>query len=169
MAIRDIAPWNWGRKDVGIRRESTEHPIVTLQRAMNRLFDDFFRDFDITPFGRLEESLDIFSPNIDLREDDKEFRVTAELPGMDENDIEIHLSNDALTIKGEKKEEKEEKEKDCYYRERAFGSFQRVISLPGEIDADKAEAKFKKGVLYVTIPKMARAQRETKKIKVKTE
>ncbi len=169
MAIRDIAPWNWGRKDVGIRREGAEHPIVSLQKAMNRLFDDFFHDFDIAPFGGIEESLGAFSPSIDLTEDDKEFRVTAELPGMDDNDIEIHLSNDALTIKGEKREEKEEKEKDCYYRERSFGSFQRVISLPGEIDPDKAEAKFKKGVLYVTIPKLARAQKETKKIKVKTE
>ena len=106
---------------------------------------------------------------MDVAEDGKEITLTAELPGLDEKDVEILLSNNVLTIKGEKKSEQEKKEKDYYRVERSYGSFSRTIPLPEGIDADKVNASFKKGVLTVTVPKLPEAQKEVKKIAVKAE
>jgi HSP20 family protein len=89
------------------------------------------------------------------------------LPGLDEKNIEVKLVNGSLTIKGEKKEEKEEKKKDYYLHERHFGSFERSFSVPDGVDSDKIEASFKKGVLIVTLPKKAEAQKPAKKIEIK--
>jgi HSP20 family protein len=104
---------------------------------------------------------------MDVAETDKAYELTAELPGMSESDVEVVASNGVLTIKGEKKEEKEEKKKDYYISERRYGSFERRMQVPDEVDADKIAATFKKGVLTVTLPKKAEAQKPTKKIEVK--
>jgi len=104
-----------------------------------------------------------------MKESDKQISITAELPGMDDKDIDISLTKDSLSIKGQKKEEKEDKGKDYYRMERSYGSFSRTIALPSEIDIDKVKAEFKKGLLTVTLPKTAKAIKETKKIPVKTE
>ena len=106
-------------------------------------------------------------PAVDVSETDKAYEITAELPGMDEKNVEVKLANDVLTIKGEKQDEKEEKRKDYYMRERSFGSFQRSFQVPDGVDADKIEANFKKGVLTVTLPKSTEAQKAEKKIAVK--
>ena len=94
--------------------------------------------------------------------------ITAELPGMDEKNVEVKLINGVLTIKGEKQDDKEEKKKDYYMRERSFGSFQRSFQVPEGVDTDKIEANFKKGVLTVTLPKSAETQKAEKKIAVKS-
>ncbi len=166
MAITDLIPWKREERAVPVRREE-EHPIQALQRDMNRLFDEFFREFGLAPFRPFEERWDVFSPRIDMVEGDKEIKVSAELPGMDEKDIDISLSHDVLTIRGEKKEEEEYRGKNYYRMERSYGSFQRSIPLPCEVDDDKAEAIFKRGVLTITLPKAAEAQ-SRKKITVKT-
>lgn len=153
------------KKTVPVRREEF-HPFSLLRREIDSIFDRFFRGFELEPFrGRFGA----FSPSIDVKESDKEISVSAELPGMDEKDIDVSLTRDSLTIKGEKKEEKEEKGKDYYRMERSFGSFSRTIPLPAEVDLDKAKAEFKKGVLTVTLPKSEKALKETKKIPVKAE
>ena len=90
------------------------------------------------------------APAVDIAEKDNAYEVTAELPGMDEKNIEVNVANGKLTIKGEKQEEKEEKKKDYYLHERHFGSFQRSFRVPEGVDADKIDAHFKKGVLTVT-------------------
>jgi len=107
------------------------------------------------------------APAMDLVEKDKEYEITAELPGIDEKNVEIKLSNHTLTIKGEKREEKEEKDKDYYLSERRYGSFQRSFQVPEGVDADKIDASFTKGVLTVKLPKTAEAQKAEKKITVK--
>jgi len=135
-----------------------------MQKEMNRLFDDFFRGIDTSPFG--EESLRKFSPAVDIRENEKEVAIQVELPGMDEKDVEVLLTDDTLTIKGEKKEEKEDKGKDHYHLERVFGSFQRVIPLPPGVDSQKTEAKFKKGILRIKLPKREEAKIKGKKIPI---
>ena len=163
--MKYMAPWRWGR-DVALRREAEENPIVSFQKAINTLFDDFFRGVD---FGPLETGMAKFNPRVDMAEDDKSITITAELPGLDEKDIEINLSKDILTIKGEKKEEKEEKGKERYYMERSFGSFQRMISIPSEVDTSKVDATFKKGVLNITLPKQAKAKEAQKKIQIKAD
>lgn len=110
---------------------------------------------------------ELTAPAVDLTEDDKTYKVTAELPGMDEKDIDVTVSGGALVIKGEKKEEKEEKDKNYYLSERSYGSFRRSFSLPEGVDQDKITANFAKGVLTVTLPKTADAQKAQKKIEVK--
>lgn len=110
---------------------------------------------------------DQMMPDIDEFEDEKAFFVTVELPGMDENDIDLSLKGRTLTIRGEKKQEEEKKEKDWYRRERMFGSFRRVIELPSEIDIEGIEASFDKGVLSMTLPKTEEAQEKTQHIEVK--
>jgi HSP20 family protein len=163
MTIRNLVPF--GKKSVPVRRED-ENPFSILRREMDSLFDNFFRGFDTEPF---ESRMGAFSPKVDVTEDDKEIKISAELPGMDEKDIDVSLQNDMLTIKGEKKEEKEDKGKDYYRMERSYGSFSRTIPLPVDVETDKVEAKFKKGVLSITLPKTAKAVAETKKIAVKVE
>jgi len=163
MTIRNLVPF--GKKSVPVKREE-ENPFAHLRREMDSLFDNFFRGFDIEPF---ESRMGAFTPKVDVTENDKEIKISAELPGMDEKDIDVSLQNDILTIKGEKKEEKEDKGKDYYRMERSYGSFIRTIPLPVEVETDKVEARFKKGVLSITLPKTAKAVAETKKVAVKVE
>ena len=151
-------------------------PFEALHREIDRLFEDFDGGiwrfpfhrpaFEVEPFSRRGETW-ATAPAMDVAETDKAYEVTAELPGMSESDVEVVASNGVLTIKGEKKEEKEEKKKDYYLSERRYGSFERRMQIPEDVNADKIEAAFKKGVLTVTLPKKAEAQKPTKKIEVK--
>lgn len=151
------------------------HPLETLRREVDRIFDNFHDGFgltpssrsifDIAPFGRKGAGWGV-APDVDLTETDKAYEITAELPGMDVKDIELKFAHDTLTIKGEKKEEKEEKKKDYYLSERRYGSFQRTFQTPDGVDPDKIEASFDKGVLKVTLPKTAHAQSHEKKIAI---
>lgn len=151
-------------------------PLETLQREIDRLFEDFGRPswrwplrrrtFGVEPFWRGEVSFGTL-PAVDVGEDDKAYEITAELPGMEEKDIALTVSGDMLSITGEKSDEKEEKKKDYYLSERRYGSFERSFRLPEGVDADKIEATFKKGVLTVTLPKRPEARKPEKKIAVK--
>jgi HSP20 family protein len=106
-------------------------------------------------------------PVVDAAESEKEYRITAELPGMTDKDVEVALANGVLTLKGEKKEEKEEKEKDYYMSERCYGSFHRSFPLPEDVDAERVEAKLKDGVLTVLLPRTGQAQANRKTIAIK--
>ena len=141
---------------------------------MDRLFDRFGggfgfpslrRMFDVEP---MRSSFSFSAPAIDMSEDEKTYKISAELPGIDAKDIDVLVSGDMLVLKGEKRREKEEKEKNYHYSERAYGSFQRPFELPASVDRDKIAADFSKGVLTITLPKRAEAQRPTKKIEVKS-
>jgi len=140
--------------------------MITFQQEMNRLFDEFFRGWGLTPWRGLGEMEWTFSPQVDVVEDDKEIRVSAELPGMDADDVDISIAQGLLTISGEKREEKEDRGKNYYRMERSYGSFRRAIPLPVEVDENKAEAIFKKGVLTITLPKTAESQAK-KRISIK--
>ena len=107
------------------------------------------------------------APRIDISETDTELRIEVELPGIDEKDVCLTLTDNVLMIRGEKKAEREEKDKNYYVSERSFGSFQRAIPLPTEVDADKVEASFKNGVLTVRLPKTPEAEAKTRRIEVK--
>lgn len=136
---------------------------------MDRLFDRFGSGFGFPswPRGMFESSETVSVAAVDLAETDKAYTVTAELPGMDEKDIDVSINGDMLVIKGEKRQEKEEKDKNYYLSERSYGQFQRSFSLPTGIDRDKIAAEFAKGVLTLTLPKSAEAQQQQKKIEVK--
>jgi HSP20 family protein len=152
-------------------------PFEALRREVDRLFEDFDRGGWTSPFRR-REIYDIeplwkrgltlaTTPAVDVIEKDNAYEISAELPGMDEKNIEVKLSNGGLTIKGEKQEEKEEKKKDYYLHECHFGSFERCFAVPEGVDTDKIEASFKKGVLTVKLPKKPEAIKPAKKIEVK--
>lgn len=149
-------------------------PFESLRREIDALFDDF-RPFDwrlpSKMFGfevpRLSAAEWQIAPAIDLIEKDDTYEITAELPGLDEKDVEVRLSNHTLTITGEKSEEKEDKRKDYYLSERRYGSFQRSFQLPEGADSDKIDARFAKGVLTVTLPKTTEAKKAEKKIAIK--
>ncbi len=167
MPVPNLIPWKRREKKVPAKYEE-QHPLATFQREINQLFDDFFsRGFGLSRFGDFPEGFGDFSPQVDITETDKALTVTAELPGLDEKDVEVTLTRDALTISGEKKAEKEEKDQNYYRMERSYGSFRRTIPLPYEIEADKVEAQFKKGVLTITLPKTEVAQKQVKRITVK--
>ncbi|MBN2377153.1 MAG: Hsp20/alpha crystallin family protein [Sedimentisphaerales bacterium] len=167
MALGDLVPWKRRQRDLDVRRDYGS-PFQSLAQEMNRLFDDFRGRFDIEPFGFSRGEVGTFMPNVDITENDKEVQVTCELPGIDEKNIDITLSKDSITIKGEKKQETENQGRDYYRMERSYGSFQRMVPLPAEIDEDKTQAEFKKGVLIIKLPKTAEAQRTHKRIEVKS-
>ncbi len=168
MFRRSLLPSIWRRSDSPAAREE-DHPFFSLQRDMNRLFDSFFRDLDVSPTGPWETGMETFSPSIDVREDEKEIVVKAELPGVEDKDVEVLLSGNALTLKGEKREEKEEKEKGYYHMERRYGAFSRVIPLPEGVETEKAEASFKHGILTIRVPRKESAIETGKKIPIKSE
>ena len=150
-------------------------PFENLRREIDRLFDDWDGGLLRSPFRRSlfeapswrGESAWPSVPAVDIAETEKGYEITAELPGMDEKNIEVKFADGVLTIKGEKQEEKEEKKKDYYLSERSYGSFQRSFQVPDGVDSDKIEASFKKGVLTVTLPKKPETQKATKRIDVK--
>jgi len=168
MAMRYMTPWKWGLRSVPVSRELENRPIEVFQREMNRLFDEFFKGFGLRPFPEDIESYGEFFPHVNMTEDEKSIRISAELPGLDEKDIEISISRDSITIKGQKKDENEQKEGEGYYMERSFGSFTRVLPIPREVNTEKAEATFKKGILTITLPKLEREKEVQKKIQVKS-
>ena len=149
----------------------------SLRREMDRLFDRFSgsfpmpswrRMFDWEPAMHSESTFSFAAPSVDVAEDDKAYKITAELPGLEEKDIEVSVAGDMLVLKGEKKQESEKKEKNYHMTERAYGSFQRAFALPDGVDRAKIAADLAKGVLTITLPKTAEAQKPAQKIAVKS-
>ena len=124
--------------------------------------------FDMEPAWRPASSFTFSVPAIDMSEDEKAYKISAELPGLDAKDVDVSVSGNMLVLKGEKRQEKEEKDKNYYFSERAYGSFQRTFELPASVDRDKVAADFSKGVLTITLPKTPEAQKPQKKIEVKS-
>ena len=137
-----------------------------LQRQVERAFQDFSKDWDLPEFFN-RRSDEGFMPDVEMHENDKQIKLSAELPGMDEKDIKVELSDQMLTISGTKKSETESKEGDYFRSERRYGSFSRSMSLPFAASENAVNAEFKKGVLTVTIDKPEEVQSKTKKIPVK--
>ncbi len=146
-----------------LKRRENEVPMVSLQREVNKLFDDFFgRDFFVEPFRGAGEWL----PALDVAETDESVIVKAELPGLSPKDVGVTLNGDVLTIKGEKRQDKEEKTRSYHRVERSYGAFERSVRLPAIVKQDKIEATFKNGVLSVSLPKSEEARARTVNIKV---
>jgi HSP20 family protein len=152
-------------------------PFDSLRRDIDRLFDDFWlgpswrsplarRLADAEPFWRSEVTWSK-APAVDVAETENGYEVTAELPGIEERNIDVKVADGILTIKAEKQEEREEKKKDYYVSERHYGSFQRSFTVPTGVDTDKIDAHFKNGILTVNMPKSVQAQKSEKKIEIK--
>ena len=160
MTLRDLIPWKHDEKTSMEKR--TGHPLQRLHWGIDRLFDDFMENWDWP--GTTEG--EVLSPRVDVSETDKEVTVTAEMPGLDEKDIDVSLERDSLVIRGKKEAKKEDKGKSYYHVERAYSSFYRTIPLPCEIDDKKIKATYKKGLLTIHLPKAPDATRFRKQIEI---
>nr|WP_321468063.1 Hsp20/alpha crystallin family protein [uncultured Desulfobulbus sp.] len=185
MELKKLAPWNWFKHE-----EETEHPVsvkqgetrplytghhhdpmLQIHRDIDQMFDQFFRGWGLPHRGAMGAFDDflgtsLLKPKVDLSAAENQYLLTVEIPGVSEKDVSIDISNNTLTIRGDKKQEKEEKGKDYYRIERSYGSFQRVLSLPEDVDQDNIKAAFKDGVLTVTMPRKALPAGEVKKIEI---
>ncbi len=168
MNFDNLLPSIWRKGEMPAKREEL-FPLADIQQEINRVFDNFFKGFDLAPLDTFSDRFGKFYPSVDVKESDKEIIVTAELPGLEEKDFEVLMSDDTLTIKGEKKEEKEDKGKDYHRMERSFGCFSRGVPLPEGIDTSKVDAQFKNGVLKITLPRTEDAKSKIKKIAVKND
>jgi HSP20 family protein len=157
-------------------RPAEARPFEGLRQEIDRMFDDFQRGYWRLPFGRTVFDAEPFwrggiswnaTPAVDIVEHEHGYRLTAELPGIEEKNVSVSFADGTLTIKGEKQEQKADKQKDYYVSERRYGSFQRSFRVPEGVDADKIEASFKHGLLTVNLPKSAQAQKTEKRIEVK--
>jgi HSP20 family protein len=160
MANRQLTPWTGSRSLAQLGRD----PFASFRREMDRLFDDFLSPAEARSFA---PAADDRFPSLDVEETDQSYVVTAEVPGLDEKDIQLALRDNMLEISGEKRQERKEEKHGRAYAERFYGRFQRMVPLDAEVDADKAQAKFKNGVLTVTLPKNAKAQEKSHRIEIR--
>lgn len=133
-------------------------PFLSFYREANRLFEDVFREFDDaheTPSG-------VLAPSIDVTQNEQEIRVAAELPGVKEDDVDVSIDNDVLTIRAEKRVEYEDGKDTRHVRERAYGTFQRSLRLPQPVDPEQVRAHFDHGVLTVILPRTEQENGERK-------
>jgi len=159
MALKDLAPWHHAKSD--------NAPVLSdLHREVDRVFDNFWNNFGSPSLLQKNGGGIALEVRVDTSEDDKAYHVTAELPGMTEEDVEVTFADNTLTISGEKKEEKEVKEENFHRRERSFGAFRRSFTLPAEIEEDKISASFKDGVMTIDLPKSPTAQKKAKRITI---
>jgi HSP20 family protein len=169
MSVRDLIPWgrnNGGSQLPSLFRDSDRDPFLSLHREVNRLFDDAFLGFgsSLSNFGGASAFGNGW-PSVEISDDDKQLKVMAEVPGLEEKDIEVLLEDGVLTLKGEKRSETEDKDKQ--FSERFYGRFERQIPLGYDVEQDQVDARFKNGVLTVTLPKSAKAQSQVKRIAIR--
>lgn len=167
MNLKRIVPERHSGERGITRRDEWESPLLSFRREMNRMFDNFFEGFP--SLAGKERISGAFVPRVNVSETEKDITVSAELPGMDEKDVDVSIDCGVLAISGEKKEEREDQGGDYYYVERSSGSFRREIPLPEQIDGANIKASFKTGVLKVVIPLLPEARRERKSIPIKSE
>lgn len=161
MNVRNLVPGGRDSQAPATYRANDQSGLLSLHREVNRLFDDLFRNFDVglpmaRPFARW--------PNIEVAEEGQTVRVTAELPGMEEKDVEVLLEDGTLTLRGEKRAQSQDNAR--HFSERFYGRFERVIPIGHEIDEDNVKADFENGVLTITLPKSESAQSRVKRIAV---
>lgn len=188
--IKKLNPWNWFKhedentsRNVAIQRGAppsgygrlpspfAANPLWNMHREVDRLFDSLFSQFGTGLPNAFSDAgvFGILRPNVDIKETKNDYQITVEVPGVEENDVKLELTNGALTVKGEKRHEKAEDGENYSCIERSYGSFCRTLSLPADANEDGVEAKFKSGVLTITVPRkqIAKPKNETKVIDIK--
>ena len=185
MDIKRLAPWNWFKKEqeeagrtLPLQHRGAlkpvvrqDHPLASFHQEFDRLFDDLLQGFGRSPLGfavadRPTMNRDFLKPTVDIGSAEKEYTVTVEVPGVKEEDVALELADGALTIHGEKKQENTSKEKNYYCVERSYGTFQRVLSLPEDVDQNGIQAVFKDGILTITMPRRALPESKARRIEV---
>jgi len=156
MSVRDLIPWGRERSP-GVRSSEVMDPFLALHREVNRLFDDALRGFGAPAWASAGW------PHTDVVETEREYRVTAELPGLEEKDVDLTFQDGVLTLKGEKKVEHDG---GALHSERYYGRFQRALSVGPGVDEDRISASFRNGVLTVVLPKSPEVESRTKRIRI---
>lgn len=151
------------------RRGQATNPYRAMRETMNSVMEDFLSDWPLMRVRPFEWRMQEFSPSIDIIDEEKNIRIEAEVPGMNPEDIDITVTRDSIIVKGEKKSESEEERQGVRYSERSFGSFQRVIPMPADIETDRIEARFKNGVLDIILPRSEQSLQQSRKIQIKSE
>jgi HSP20 family protein len=165
MIMRDLVPWSRGEREQSLVPASGgADPFLTLHREMNRLLDDVFRGFDVPVTFSAPLAGAGRWPSVEVEDTDGEYRVTAELPGLNENDVEVLFENGVLTIQGERRVENEDRAR--AFSERYYGRFERRLALDRDIDPDKVKATFENGLLTVTAPKSEQERGGAKRIPI---
>ncbi len=188
MDMKKLNPWNWFKHEEGDEKKVGTLPVkqgahmesrtpfnnmTQLHREIDRLFDDAFRGFPALGRSPMwsqmldEEFMPTFRASVNIASDDKQYTVTLEAPGMEEKDIDVQLKDHTLYIKGDKQQEQEEKDKHYYRVERHYGTFQRVLAIPDDGDAEEIEATMKNGVLTIKIPRKDVPPNDVKKIEIR--
>jgi HSP20 family protein len=134
-------------------------PFLTLHREMNRLFDDVLRGGPAATTSGQARTGVLLAPSMDVTETDKEVRIQAELPGVTDKDVDVSLNDDVLTVRAEKRQERKEEREGVHFSERAYGTFQRSLRLPFQVNPDQIQARFENGVLNITLPKAPQHER----------
>lgn len=186
MNLQKLNPWNWfkheepssgSKTQIPVKRSELpptptafDSPLSELHRNIDRLFDDAFKSFgapgqELSQFMNWPSETD-FKPSLNLVSEDEKYVLTLEAPGMTQDDLSIEVKDDVLMIKGNKVEEKEDKDKHFYRMERRFGSFQRVLALPSDVQVNDIQASMKNGVLSVNIPRNPQVDTDAKKIPI---
>ncbi|RUU51721.1 Hsp20/alpha crystallin family protein [Mesorhizobium sp. M2C.T.Ca.TU.002.02.1.1] len=169
MSVRDLIPWGRsnGNQVPSVFHDGERDPFLSLHREVNRLFDDVFRGFDSRwPSIGGASALGTGWPSVEISNGEKEIKVTAEVPGLEQKDIEVLFDDGVLTLRGEKRSETDDK--DRQFSERYYGRFERRIPVGYEVKEDEVEARFRNGVLTVTLPKSEKAQSRVKRIDIKS-
>ena len=168
MNIRELVPWGRRKRDEGPYRDGGDAALA-LRSDLNRVFDEFWSRFDLPAFGAWDDDLGQFGrsalPRVDIRDLEKKIEVVAELPGMDEGDVAVSVADGYLTIRGDQRSEREEEHRGYLMRERTAGLVERVIPLPPDLDIGSARARFRNGVLTVTIAKTPEAQAAIRQVR----
>lgn len=173
MNIQKYNPFNWFKDEDAQNKSLTlggaGHPFLQLHQEVDKLFNDALKNFGLPSWdlGNAFSSNALLKPNVDISESEKAYNVTVEVPGVNEKDIKLEISNGTLTISGEKKLKNEQKDKNFYRVESSYGSFQRVLSLPEDVNVDDIGAEFKNGVLTLTMPRKALPKSDVKRIEIK--
>jgi HSP20 family protein len=166
--FKALVPWRDKSQTPAPRGDDLHDPFLSFRREVDRMFDRFFTGFSRRAVGSPFGSWAAPTLSLDLTENDKEVVVTAEMPGLDDKDFDVAVSGDILTLKGEKRAEHEHTNGDAHYMERRFGSFSRSVRLPFEVQNEKVDARYEKGVLTIRVPKPADMQRQVRRIEVRT-
>lgn len=183
MELKQLAPWNWfkseqenGARPLPITRGGSANaypaPLARFHEEFDQIFDNLLQGVPYAPSPlwntlRVPDTAAWLKPSVDIAATDKSYTISAELPGVDENQIEVQITGDTLVIRGKKEQKKEEKKDHYYCVERTYGSFERRLSLPEDADTEGIQAACRKGVLTLTVPRRAAAALPTRQIDVK--
>ena len=177
MELKNVLkPWNWFKKEeeqntfspVQVMAHTTRAPLDRFHQEIDQLFNSFVRGVPDFPFFREVPGSwnSMMRPQVDIAERGKEYLITVEVPGVEEKDLELTISEETLTVRGEKRSEKEEDDQQYHRVERSYGAFQRMISLPEDADDQEVKAKFKNGVLRISVKKNTAKTSSARKIAV---